>query len=127
MAAAMIGAVQTDPTWRAAVFRAELAAEVRAEDTLGRWGGEEFLALLPNTDERASIQVAERIRKAACRDPIELVDEHTLQVTVSIGCATSVGPLADLLSRADKALYYAKSSGRDRVALNEQVAANDLS
>lgn len=102
---------------------ARMAAAVRVEDTIGRWGGEEFLALLPNTDERASLQIAERIRAAACSSPIQLADQRTLEITASIGCATTLGSVEGLLARADKALYSAKNAGRDRVVGSDPAPA----
>jgi len=84
----------------------ELREHMRAEDQLGRLGGEEFLALLPETDIEAAPGAAERIRASAVRTG----------VTVSIGWATWEGePPDDLLGRADDALYAAKAHGRNCV------------
>ena len=77
---------------------------LRAEDQLGRLGGEEFLALLPDADARAAGAAAEKLRAS--------VEE--IGVTVSIGWASWDGESADhLLGRADAALYAAKARGRD--------------
>jgi two-component system, cell cycle response regulator len=87
-----------------------LATHLRAEDQLGRLGGEEFLVLLPDTDAGAAVHVAEKLRLevAAAPTPVD--------VTVSVGLATWDGEAAeDLLQRADEALYAAKDAGRDRV------------
>jgi two-component system, cell cycle response regulator len=79
---------------------------IRAEDQLGRLGGEEFLALLPDADAAAGAVAAEKLRAS--------VEE--VGVTVSIGWAAWEGESADeLLIRADDALYVAKSRGRDCV------------
>jgi two-component system, cell cycle response regulator len=79
---------------------------IRAEDQLGRLGGEEFLALLPDADTDAGAVAAEKLRAS--------VEE--VGVTVSIGWAAWEGESADeLLIRADDALYVAKSRGRDCV------------
>ena len=79
---------------------------IRAEDQLGRLGGEEFLALLPDADADAGAVAAEKLRAS--------VEE--VGVTVSIGWAAWEGESADeLLIRADDALYIAKSRGRDCV------------
>ncbi|HEX6024322.1 MAG TPA: GGDEF domain-containing protein [Solirubrobacter sp.] len=88
-----------------------IGAHLRAEDQLGRLGGEEFLILLPNTRAEAAVFVAERVRA-------EVAEADTpVPVTVSIGLATWKGETADeLLHRADEALYAAKQAGRDRVA-----------
>ena len=84
----------------------ELREHMRAEDQLGRLGGEEFLALLPETDVEAAPSAAEKIRASVVRTG----------VTVSIGWATWEGePPDDLLGRADDALYAAKAHGRNCV------------
>jgi two-component system, cell cycle response regulator len=89
----------------AAVARA-MRNHLRAEDQLGRLGGEEFLALLPDADAAAGQSAAEKLRAS--------VDE--VGVTVSIGFAAWGGESADaLLGRADDALYVAKARGRDCV------------
>src|SRR4051794_11185223 len=88
-----------------------MATHLRAEDALGRLGGEEFLVLLPDTGAAAAVRFAERMRSevAAADTPVP--------VTVSIGLATWDGEAPEeLLQRADEALYAAKEAGRDRVA-----------
>jgi|SRR5215217_5464878 len=83
-----------------------LRRNLRAEDQVGRLGGEEFLALLPDADAPAAATAAEKLRACA----------GTAGVTVSIGWATWEGETAEeLLRRADEALYAAKAAGRDRV------------
>lgn len=84
---------------------------LRQTDVLGRYGGEEFLLLLPNTDAATALGVAERVRQAQPAPP-------ALGCTVSIGVATAVQAgesIDDLLARADKALYRAKNEGRNCV------------
>jgi two-component system cell cycle response regulator len=93
-----------------------LREHLRAEDQLGRLGGEEFLALLPDAGEAAAAAAAEKLRAevAAARVAHE---GRELAVTVSAGWATWAGEAAaDLMRRADEALYDAKRSGRDQVA-----------
>jgi two-component system cell cycle response regulator len=87
-----------------------MAAHMRAEDQLGRVGGEEFLVLLPDTDADAAQHMAERVRAEVAAAPTPV------PITVSIGLATWDGEAADdFLQRADEALYAAKQGGRDRV------------
>jgi two-component system, cell cycle response regulator len=89
----------------AAVAR-RLGGELRAEDQIGRLGGEEFLALLPDVDGDAADATTERLRASV----------EGLDVSVSIGWASWRGESAEeLLRRADDALYTAKASGRDCV------------
>jgi len=95
---------------------AALHDRMRAEDYLGRLGGEEFLALLPDTDEDAAGPMAERLRTTvdAVRVP---TSGGMLSVTVSLGWATweADEDVDSLVHRADEALYRAKQAGRDRV------------
>jgi two-component system cell cycle response regulator len=91
-----------------------LSIHLRAEDHLGRLGGEEFLVVLPDTDGPAAERVTDKLRcEVACTRVGH--EGHELSVTVSIGMATWEGePPEDLLRRADSALYAAKAAGRDR-------------
>jgi len=99
-----------------------LTGALRGTDFVGRYGGEEFLLILPETDLRSATEVAERIRGVieamACRSP----DDQSFQVTISIGLATlslegGDGPdaLERLVQQADEALLAAKSRGRNRI------------
>ena len=90
-----------------------LETTVRDADLLGRWGGEEFLLLAPNTDHAAACALAERCRQAIAGAPMVTAGE----VTASFGVATHVSDddVRSLMRRADLALYTAKAEGRDRV------------
>jgi two-component system, cell cycle response regulator len=91
-----------------------LRSHLRAEDHLGRLGGEEFLVLLPDTDGSAAVRVTEKLRCEVAATTVEH-DDGPLAVTVSIGTATWDGEAPEqLLRRADDALYAAKAGGRDR-------------
>ena len=97
---------------------------LRASDVLGRYGGDEFLILLPETDSAAALGVAEKIRARIERERIKMESGVVLQATVSIGLASLAdlhgvqGPtVASLLGMADEALYRAKREGRNRVRL----------
>jgi two-component system cell cycle response regulator len=91
-----------------------LRHRMRAEDQLGRLGGEEFLALLPDTDADSAAAAVEKLR-AAVAGTVTTHEADELAVTVSIGWASWDGDSAEeLLRRADEALYAAKEQGRDR-------------
>ena len=93
-----------------------LRSRLRAEDTVGRLGGEEFLAILPDTGDGQAEAVAESLR--ACIGELEIPthDGDLVNVTASVGWATWRGESPeDLVRRADRALYAAKAAGRDLV------------
>lgn len=95
-----------------------LTSVLRAQDSLGRWGGEEFLALLPDTDSQQAFLIAERIRAIVEQDKWEC-DGLSLSVTLSIG-VSEYRPGEELsvaIARADRALYQGKEGGRNRVEL----------
>ena len=89
-------------------------AILRPGDAVGRWGGEEFLLLMPNTTLDVALHILDTLRGKIAR--IGLADPD-LRVTISAGLATGEGVslLDEVLARADKALYEAKNSGRDLV------------
>jgi diguanylate cyclase (GGDEF)-like protein len=98
---------------------AELRHQVRDSDVVGRFGGEEFTVLLPRTDAKEALLIAERLRRSASTLSI-LAGETRIGVTISIGVAVlgSHGrDLFELLAAADLALYRAKDKGRNRVCL----------
>ena len=93
---------------------------LREEDLLGRYGGEEFAAVLPDTDHTEALQLAERLRRTVEEHPLRL-EGCPLPLTVSVGVSTLPGgshrlSLEHLLDRADQALYGAKRAGRNTVA-----------
>jgi diguanylate cyclase (GGDEF)-like protein len=103
---------------------ARLAREaLRATDTLGRWGGEEFLLILPDTELDAALAIVRRIRTAI--SGIQLPDStHGLRVTFSAGLATRsahIQPLDEVIACADAALYEAKNGGRNSVRLDRET------
>jgi len=93
-----------------------IKTSVRAIDVVGRWGGEEFVVLLPETDAAAALRAAERIRAAIANHRLASVDGARL--TCSIGVATRPhdgGDRDTLLASADRAMYTAKQLGRNQV------------
>lgn len=97
-----------------------MAQNLRQTDTLGRWGGEEFAVLLPNTTEQWAVTLAERLRQAVQGAPHHTSDQP-IGVTISIGVTTRLpadgASLDTLLSQADQAMYQAKHRGRNQVVV----------
>jgi len=91
-----------------------LKETVRVTDVVGRWGGEEFLILLPNTALLEAYQLIERVRQSIAREPIEVAGE-ALFVSISCGiCSTRFfSRFDDLIKAADVSLYDAKAQGRN--------------
>ena len=91
---------------------------MRAHDYFARWGGEEFVLVLPETDREMAHRVAERVREAVNSDNFVLADGRKIDCTVSIG--GGIWPdngedYVEVIKQADKALYQAKKSGRNQV------------
>jgi two-component system cell cycle response regulator len=99
-----------------------LRLSVRGVDLACRYGGEEFVFVMPDTDATFAEIVAERLRAAIAREPIDVPNGEPLPVTTSIGVA-SLDLSSDaetpqtLIKAADEALYRAKDDGRNRVAM----------
>ena len=99
-------------------FTGIIGAKLRKTDVLGRLGGEEFAVLLPESDAAGASTVAEILRRDAEATPIDLAVGTTVRITASFGVAAATGQddtVADLLRRADEALYRAKETGRNQV------------
>ena len=98
-----------------------MTAVLREYDVAGRFGGEEFVMLLPQTRAPDAFKIADRVRARIGRMPIVTSSGEKVSVTVSIGVAAlddgSSRELTDLLAAADAALYRAKASGRDQVQM----------
>ena len=98
---------------------AGIASRLRAQDVAGRYGGEEFLVILPGTTVDGAVQLAEKLRTSIAADRIEIGEGRAISITISVGVCGGV-PAAgqrveDLIGAADQALYQAKENGRDRV------------
>lgn len=101
---------------------ARLRAHIRHPDMIGRYGGEEFLIVLPNSQMQAAAEQASRLCQQIRSLRIDL-NEHVTSVTISVGIAQfQIGKETweQLLHRADEALYRAKERGRDRWLLAEE-------
>ena len=96
-----------------------IASTARGEDVVGRWGGEEFIVILPHCGVDDAAIVSERIRQAVEATPIPAEDGISITVTVSIGCAGGAGDR--VIERADAALYAAKNAGRNRTVVLESA------
>lgn len=96
-----------------------IQAQMRTEDMVGRWGGEEFVAVVPYIGAAGARTVAERVRAAIEAGSAVLEDGTEVQVTASIGLCTRAGEsalAAELFESADRALFDAKNTGRNRVS-----------
>lgn len=95
-----------------------MVGAVRPYDGFGRYGGEEFLIVVPRCDITFAGEVSQRIRKALCKGPVDC-DGQEVQVTMSIGvtsvCGASPGDSDAIIQSVDAALYIAKETGRNRV------------
>jgi diguanylate cyclase (GGDEF)-like protein len=101
-----------------------LAEGVRVSDQLGRYGGEEFLVLLPETDTQGGQILAERLRQVVESEPIES-HGHSLNITISLGLTELHGgclTYEQLIHEADQALYQAKAQGRNQVILFQKAS-----
>jgi diguanylate cyclase (GGDEF)-like protein len=98
----------------------------RVTDFAARWGGEEFVVLLPNAEASGGLAIAELIRETAAAEDIPLDNGDSSKLTVSIGVSaftpTPSGSITvdEFILRADKALYKAKETGRNKVCLFEE-------
>jgi diguanylate cyclase (GGDEF)-like protein len=92
---------------------------LRAVDILSRFGGEEFLILLPSTNQEEAYLIAERLRKTVAGSPFT-TENLSIPITISSGVAVikeKNATLSDLISHADKAMYQSKKSGRNCVSV----------
>ena len=105
-----------------------LVGSIRQQDVAGRFGGEEFIVLLPGTPETEAERVADRVRNVIANTPIE-IGGRQLNITISAGVAgldLKDDDARSLILRADRALYRAKAEGRNRVILAPHLVESDL-
>jgi diguanylate cyclase (GGDEF)-like protein len=105
-----------------------LCKNLRNSDIAGRYGGEEFAVIVPNTGAEGAAILAERIRETIADSPSHH-EGVTVAFTVSVGVASLTDEIASpeaLIKNADLALYYAKENGRDRVIRHELMDPADL-
>jgi two-component system, cell cycle response regulator len=103
---------------------------IRRNDLAGRVGGEEFLVVLPETNQEGSLVIAERLRQTCEKTAIETDGQDNLRLTMSLGLASwpeaSAAIANDLVKKADIALYQAKDNGRNCVAVYQKPCSRPL-
>jgi len=101
-----------------------VADSVRASDTFGRYGGEEFMLILPETTPEDAVGLAEDLRALVMQEPLRIAGGQSIKATISIGIAGGRGSglqIDMLVDRADAAMYAAKSLGRNRTHLFREL------
>jgi diguanylate cyclase (GGDEF)-like protein len=101
-----------------------VADSVRASDTFGRYGGEEFMLILPETTPEEAFGLAEDLRALVMQEPLRIAGDQSIKATVSIGIAGGRGSglqIDMLVDRADAAMYAAKSLGRNRTHVFREI------
>jgi len=103
-----------------ATIAERVLSNARKVDLTARYGGDEFFILLPDTSPEEALLLAERLHHAVATEPVALPDGKVVRLTVSIGIATyptHAASIEELIKRADEALYWIKSHGRNRIRL----------
>jgi diguanylate cyclase (GGDEF)-like protein len=104
-----------------------IAENIRASDLFGRYGGEEFMLILPETAPEEAVQLAEKLRTLVMQQPLIIAGEPPLTLTISSGIAGEVGSqlqIDTLIDHADAAMYAAKALGRNRTYLFRAIDEN---
>ncbi len=105
-------------------FSRILAYEIRDVDIAARYGGDEFMLILPHTDSAGAMLLADRLRHVISQAPFGLPEGGVLNITVSGGVVSYASDMAvssRMVVRADQALYAAKRNGRNRVLLYDRI------
>jgi len=98
----------------------KLKNSLRTIDSVYRFGGEEFVLLLHETDSKQALKIAERIREEIAKEEIKLYDGKTIYITISAGISTvtnTVKNIQEMIDKADMAMYKAKQLGKNKVCL----------
>jgi two-component system, sensor histidine kinase LadS len=103
-----------------------LKISTRASDICGRYGGEEFIILLPETELQGAVELAEKIRRCVIEIQIEGVENQQISASFGVAILDHQDWQADLISQADQALYTAKRSGRNQVVAKSALADAQL-
>lgn len=111
-----------------------IKSQLRSNDVLARFGGEEFVVLLPQTGLRHACEIAERVRRTIADQPFKIDNDNELKVTISIGVARVPDELEGddkevvhkLFASADESLYVAKESGRNKVISEDDCPASGV-
>jgi diguanylate cyclase (GGDEF)-like protein len=101
-------------------FVKSVSSEIRGTDIFARFGGEEFIIMLPDTNEEGAVALAQKIREHVDNNPYKASDgvlEVVYNVSIGVAQLHNEKLLKDLVQRADKALYSAKANGRNRVEI----------
>jgi len=110
--------------WLLKEISARITGTIRDVDMAGRWGGDEFLVVCPETDLQGAMQLAEKLRANIAEIPFGSLG--TLTISCGVAAAETQDVNAEsLINRADKALYAAKDTGRNRVANWAELATTD--
>lgn len=101
-----------------------LRQQLRTEDAMGRWGGEEFLILLPETTQQQALQVADKLRQSVAQTPLHY-RQHKIPVSITAGVVEYDlhSDLDGCIEKADKALYQGKQAGRNRCIAAVQLVS----
>lgn len=103
-----------------------ISATLRSYDSVGRYGGEEFLLIAPGCDLELTQKLAERVRSAICTDPVDLgVESASVSVSLGVTLGTADSDPEFLVALADTALYQAKRNGRNRVEVGLELPEED--
>jgi diguanylate cyclase (GGDEF)-like protein len=97
-----------------------LRNSLRSADIAGRYGGDEFLVIVPQTPTRGAMNIAEKIRSAAERTEVRIEGDKRVAISLSIGVASFAGPPGNMdtfISSVDAALYHSKNTGRNKVTV----------